>query len=154
MMRAAGGRPRVAALYVGLLLIATGSGRAQVPEIPDATLREIAVVRPDPRTGAVIIYNPIRCQQVGAACGFFRAHEYGHVAMRHQIPNPRAWPAQREAAADCWAAHNAHPQETLAAVQLFLAGGSSGNWQVYGDPVSRARRVRNCAIRAGRWAGR
>ena len=122
-----------------------------VPEIPDPTLGDIAMVRPDPRYGAVIVYNPIICQQIGLACGFFRAHEYGHVVLGHQYMHPAYYPAAREASADCWAARNATPQEIQAAVQLFLAGGSSPNWQVYGNPYQRAHRVRQCAIQAGRW---
>ena len=130
------------------------SGQIAVPEIPDPTLPDIAMVRPDPTYGAVIVYNPIICQSVGLACGFFRAHEYGHVVLSHQFRDPRFYPAEREASADCWAAQNGRPQEILAAVQLFLAGGSSGNWAVYGNPVQRAERVRLCAMQAGRWMGR
>ena len=46
---------------------------AQVPEIADPNLNDIAMVQPHPQYEAVIIYNPIICQQIGAACGFFRA---------------------------------------------------------------------------------
>ncbi|HEY2990610.1 MAG TPA: hypothetical protein VGL11_23040, partial [Candidatus Binatia bacterium] len=47
---------------------------AQVPEIPNPNLPDIAMVQPHPQYGAVIIYNPLACQQLGLACGFFRAH--------------------------------------------------------------------------------
>ncbi len=126
---------------------------AQIPEIPNPNLPDIAVVRPDQQYGAVIIYNPIFCQQIGLACGFFRAHEYGHVFLKHQFMNPWAYSAVREAQADCWAAQNGVPAEIFAAVQLFLQGGSSPNWQIYGNPHQRAQRVRQCAIQAGKWMG-
>jgi len=124
-----------------------------VPEIADPNLNDIAIVKPHPQYGAVIIYNPIICQQIGAACGFFRAHEYGHVTLGHQFMHPGAYPAQREAQADEWAAANAHPQEILAAYQLFMNGASSNNWQVYGNPHQRAQRLRSNAIKYGRWIG-
>ncbi|MFU1520392.1 hypothetical protein ACM25P_18185 [Vreelandella alkaliphila] len=50
---------------------------AQVPEISDPNLNEIAIVQPHPQYGAVIIYNPIICQQIGAACGFFEPMNMG-----------------------------------------------------------------------------
>ena len=126
---------------------------AQVPEIADPNLNDIAMVRPHPQYGAVIIYNPNICQQIGAACGFFRAHEYGHVTLGHQFMHPGAYPAQREAQADEWAAANGQPQEILAAYYLFLNGGSSPNWQVYGHPQQRAARLRQYAIKYGKWVG-
>jgi len=126
---------------------------AQVPEIPDPNLPDIAQVRPDPIYGAVIVYNPNTCAQIGLACGFFRAHEYGHVVLGHAHLHPAAFPAIREASADCWAAQNGNPIEIFAAYRLFLAGGSSKNWQVYGNPIDRARRLRFCALQAGKWIG-
>lgn len=126
---------------------------AQVPEIPDSNLPDIAQVRPDPIYGAVIIYNPNICVRIGHACGFFRAHEYGHVVLGHAYLDPAAFPAVREASADCWAAQNGNPIEIFAAYQLFLAGGSSTIWQVYGNPIDRAQRVQFCAMQAGKWIG-
>lgn len=111
------------------------------------------MVQPQPLYGAVIIYTPNACFAIGAACGFFRTHEYGHIAMGHQFLQPGAYPARLEAQADCWAAENGVPREIYAAVQLFLAGGSSPNLRVYGNPIQRAERVRSCAIRAGTWIG-
>ena len=129
-------------------------GVIEVPEIPDPNLPDIAMVLPHPEYGAVIVYNPIACQQYGLACGFVRAHEYGHVVLGHQFMHPSAFPAAREASADCWAAQNGRPNEILAAYQIFRAGMSSPNWPVYGNPIQRAERIRRCAIRAGRWIGR
>ena len=146
--------PTFCALLSLIVTIFLGTANAQqVPEIANPNLPDIAMVQPDPRFGAVIIYNPIICRQIGRACGFFRAHEYGHIALGHQYMDPRAYPARREAQADCWAAENGRPREIYAAVQLFLQGGSSGNWRVYGSPRQRAERVRDCAIDAGNWIG-
>jgi len=143
-------------LYGSALLIIMFSpfiSLAQVPEIADPNLNDIAIVKPHPQYGAVIIYNPNTCFQIGAACGFFRAHEYGHVTLGHQFMHPGAYPTQREAQADEWAAANAHPQEILSAYYLFLNGGSSPNWEVYGHPHQRAARLRQYAISDGRWIG-
>ncbi|WP_223827921.1 hypothetical protein [Vreelandella titanicae] len=126
---------------------------AQVPEIADPNLNDIAMVQPHPQYEAVIIYNPIICQQIGAACGFFRAHEHGHITLGHQFMHPGAYPAQREAQADEWAAANAHPHEILAAYNLFKNGWSSIKWWIYGHPVHRAARLRQYAINYGRWVG-
>ena len=126
---------------------------AQVPEIPDPNLPDIAMVQAHPLYGAIIIYTPITCRAIGPACGFFRAHEYGHIAMGHQLAHPASYPARREADADCWAAGRARPDEVLAAWQLFMSGRSSANWAVYGNPIQRAERVRFCAIEAGNWTG-
>lgn len=136
-----------------LLCFSFSASAQQVPEIANPALNDIAMVQPHPQYGAVIVYNPIICRQIGPACGFFRAHEYGHVVNRHQFTHPGAYPAAKEAQADCWAAANAPPHEVLAAVNLFWAGGSSQNWMVYGNPQQRAMRVRGCAIQSGNWIG-
>jgi len=122
-----------------------------VPEIPDPQLNDIAMVQNTPQ-GVVIIYNPILCQEIGAACGFFRAHEYGHIELNHGF-TPGLYPAIMEAQADYWAATNGIPEEILAAYYLFLFGGSSSYYQVYGTPQQRAARLRQFAIMAGTWIG-
>ena len=138
--------------FVFITLVGTTiSAHTQVPEIPDPQLPDIAVVQPHPQYGAVIIYNPNICNQIGLACGFFRAHEYGHVMLNHQFLHPGAYPAVREAQADCWAAIYGNPPEILAAYEMFMSGISSPNYQIYGHPLERAQRVKQCAIQAGTW---
>lgn len=139
-------------IFLCLLLIGSRA-YSQVPEIANPNLPDIAMVQPHPQYGAVIFYNPIICQQIGQACGFFRTHEYGHVVFGHQFLHPSAYPAVKEAQADCWAARNGNPYEVLAAYYLFLSGGSSPNYQVYGIPQQRAYRIKKCAIKAGNWIG-
>ena len=109
-----------------LLSMLLSSSAIAVPEIPDPSLNDIAMVKPDPYYGAVIIYNPVICHQIGPACGFFRAHEIGHVGSGHHLLPPYAYNSQVEFQADCWAASNGIPYEVFAAYQLFLSGVSSG----------------------------
>lgn len=126
--------------------------QTRVPQIADPKLNDIAIVQDDPEHGAVIYFNPMICQHIGAACHFFIQHEYGHIQFEHQRMEGN-YPADREQQADCWAASTANPYAIHAAYQLFLSGRSSANWEVYGSPQERAARVRECAIEADNWIG-
>lgn len=126
---------------------------SSVPEIADLSLHDVAILRPDPQYGLVIVYNPAICQMVGPACGFFLSHEHGHVAHEHQPRQSADQLATMESQADCWAAAHSNPREVMAAFYLFMNGGSSPNWEIYGHPRQRAARVRECAINAGNWVG-
>lgn len=124
-----------------LALFAASPAVSQVPEVPNPMLGDIARVIPTPQ-GPVIEYNPRICAQAGPLiCGFFRAHEYGHVSLRHGYR--QQWPAQAEAEADCWAAQNAPIAEVIAAYEFFLRGGGAG--PVHGTGPQRAARIRACA---------
>ncbi len=141
-------------LLSGLLLSisCSVSGVRAFWEIPDPNLPYIAKVRVDPRWGYVVIYNPDICQQIGAACGFFRTHEFAHYWLKHPLPlSPASFPSSLEGEVDCWTAKYGKPNEIFAAYQLFLEDGSNPNWNTYGDPVQRAKRIRTCAIQAGNW---
>ena len=139
-----------------LLIIATSTASAQTntPEVPNPNFGDIAAVFSDPSTptGAVIVYNPVICQKIGAACLFFRVHEHCHVALNHQF-QPGIHPTIRERDADYCAAANANPQVVMAAWNLFMNGGSSSNWHTYGSPYQRANRLCNFAFQAGNWIG-
>ena len=140
-------------LFISLTVNATA--QTATPEIPDQKFGDIAAVFPHAGspTGAVIVYNPIICQQIGAAaCDFFRVHEHGHVYLRHQF-QPFVHPTERERDADRFAAANAYPQAVLAAWYLFRSGGSSSNWHTYGTPFQRAHRLCVFAKQAGNWIG-
>lgn len=120
----------------------------QVREMPDPSLPEIAAVRMTP-VGPVIVYNPMLCERAGPPlCGFYRKHEYGHIALNHafraggQIGSPQA-----EAEADCWAARHATAAERQAAIQWFKNAGGS-DWH-YGTGLLRAERVQTCGGGAG-----
>ncbi|WP_170482230.1 hypothetical protein [Ruegeria arenilitoris] len=130
------------------------SAQTATPEIPNASYNDIAAVFPDPTspTGAVIIYNPTICQNIGAACGFFRVHEHGHVALGHHL-NPHIHPFQREFDADRFAATYAAPNEVFTAWQFFVSGWSSPNIAVYDTPANRAKRVCAFAKQINNWIG-
>jgi len=144
-------------LAAALCLAATiGGAQTPTPEVPDPSFGDIAAVFPSNAspTGAIIVYNPNICAQIGPfACEFFRVHEHGHVASGH-VFQPGKHPAAREAEADLYAATYANPQAVFAAWQLFMAGGSSSNWHTYGTPYQRANRLCNYAAQAGNWMGK
>jgi hypothetical protein len=124
-----------------IVLSVCSAANAQVPEIPNPNLPDIARVVPTP-AGPVIEYNPIYCQQLGPlVCAFYRAHEYGHVNLGHGY-RP-AWPQQMEAEADCWAARNSPREVVMAAHDFFMRGG--GSTPVHGSGPMRASRLRQCA---------
>ena len=134
----------VSKLGLGFFLVAalfSGRVSSQVPEIPNPQLPDIAMVTTDRYGNPVIIYNPMLCQQAGQAlCGFYRTHEYGHVALGHTIR--QAWPWQKEAEADCWAAQHASRSEVLAAYQWFSSGGGAS--PIHGSSWQRAARLEAC----------
>ncbi len=141
-------------LLSGLLLSASCSNVPTTPywEIQDSRLPEIAMIRMI-RTGAnVVIYNPVICQQIGDACGFFRLHVFAHDRLIHTIlPKPADYPASQEYQADCWAAKYGKPHEIYAAVQLISDEDRDKNLKIHGNPAQRAEQIRVCAIDAGNW---
>ncbi len=130
------------------------SGLTNSPEIPNPNFGDIAAVFADNRspTGAVIVYNPVICQRIGAACIFFKYHEHGHIALGHHV-NSFVTPMIRERDADNYAAQNAPPETIVVAWNLFNNGGSSSNWHTYGSPRDRAKRLCLFAKQAGNWSG-
>ena len=141
-------------LFFGFLLCISCSGTIVQPflEIPDPSLSEIAMVRVQPKNIRAVIYNPDTCEQIGAACGFFRLHAYAHGHLNHQIlVSPASYPASLETEADCWTAKYGKANETLAIVKLFLEEDVNTKWKIHGDPKQRAETIRSCAIEAGRW---
>jgi hypothetical protein len=124
-------------------------------EISDPDLDEIAMIRADPHWGAVVIYNPKTCIEIGDACGFFRLHAYAHTHLNHTLlASPKNYPASQKAQADCWAAKLGKSNETYAAYNLFLDKNRKSEWEIHGDPFKRAENIRSCAIEAGRWLGK
>lgn len=121
------------------LLISTQAD-AQVPEIPDITLPDIAMVRVI-NGQPVIVYNPQACQQAGPLlCGFYRAHEYCHIQLGHPIR--QMWPQAQEFEADCCAAKSVSNAEYASAFQWFASGG--GSTPTHGSGQQRAVRIRAC----------
>lgn len=132
-------RPITIALLIGA--VASLHVTAQVQEIANPQLPDIAMVTVLPNGQPVIIYNPVMCQQIGPAlCGFYRTHEYCHISLGHTIR--QIWPQQRELEADCCAGRNASDAEASAAYEWFSAGG--GTSPTHGFGQQRAARILAC----------
>ena len=133
---------RILYLVLSAFIFFCSNAAAQVPEIPNTNLGDIAMVTLDNFGNPVIIYNPIICQQIGPyLCEFYKAHEYGHVNLGHAYTGQH--PAVREAEADCWAAQNAPIPAVQAAIQWFSSGGGT-SWH-HGTGLQRAQRVIQCS---------
>lgn len=132
-------KPIVIALMFGVVAVLPVA--AQVNEIADPQLNDIAMVTVLPNGQPVIIYNPVICQKIGPAlCGFYRAHEYCHISLGHTIR--QMWPQQRELEADCCAARNVSDSEANAAYRWFSAGGGAS--PIHGFGQQRAARILVC----------
>ncbi len=141
-------------LFPGLLLgslLFEHVSAAQYWEISDTMLPYIARIRAHTNGGAAVLFNPDTCEEIGAACGFFKEHAYAHAHRNHILLPPEAYPATLEAEADCWAAKNGNPKEVYAAVQLLLDNNADPNLNITGNPVQRAEKIRACAETARNW---
>ena len=83
----------------------------------------------------------VRKESAGAEV-FFRAHEYGHIALQ----------TSSEVFADCWAARAlagspGGERAIAAAARLFELRRDEGS-TTYGTPGERAARIRSCAAEA------
>lgn len=131
---------KIASFTTLLLLCLRASAGIGVQEIPNPNLGDIAMVTVDNWGNAVIVYNPVLCQQMGSLlCEFYRWHEYGHIMMGHTII-PK-WPQVKELEADCWAARNAPHPVLQAAYQWFIMGG--GSTPIHGFGQQRAASSEN-----------
>ena len=131
---------------VGLLMLGIACMiSVHASEVYAQQLREIAVpgMRGIASVGyrgnqLTIEYNPRTCARMGPdLCAFFRAHEYGHIALRHL---ERGTPVrQAEYEADQWAARHVTQASRQAAIRYFNAG--RGGSLRHGSAASRAQRV-------------
>ena len=129
-----------ATLFVCCLLVPTPSVAQlmRVQEVPRFGQVGIAKLTRNRQGAKVIYYNPNTCRRLGRdACAFFRAHEYGHVALRHLERGTPPRIAEREA--DLWAARNSSPQVVQGALRYFRRGG--GGSLRHGTSQTRAQRV-------------
>lgn len=147
---------RLARLVAAIFMAMSAPVVAQTatPEVPTPGLSDIAMVvaNPNSPTGAVILFNPALCQQIGLACRFFAVHEHCHVMLGHHL-QPRGNKMIAERDADNCAARSAPEQAVLAAWSLFMSGASSADWHTYGPPQDRARRLCLFAAQFGNWGG-
>ncbi len=134
-----------ASLGAGLTTPTPQIGAYNAPDVPEIAvpgLPDIAMVTMR-NGGVVILFNPATCMQLGIACLFFKAHEYGHVGLNHLLNG--TFPRQAEAEADCWAGLYGDPPAIEAALRLFLAG--QGGSPSHGSPQERYNTVRACVQR-------
>jgi len=90
----------------------------QVQERSRWLLPDVAKVTLDASGRSQIDFNPAICRRLGPElCEYFRAHEYGHVNLRHLERGTPTRQAEREA--DIWAATNASPSAVEAARKYF-----------------------------------
>lgn len=122
-------------------------------ELSDPSHEEIASIRFFPWNSYVVIYNPVTCELIGDACGFFRGHAYAHYMLNHTLLPPKFYPALSERQADCYVAKYGKPNEIKAAVDLLLDVNRDPGLKIHGDPVIRAKNITGCAKQAGNWSG-
>ena len=135
------------AKLVQLLIIAIASFQVafsahavqEVEELAVPTLPDIAMVHFVPGKAPVIFYNPSLCFQAGRAlCEFYRYHEYGHIALRHDERDDLSL-KEKEREADRWAAEHAPRRSVIAAYRFFTSGG--GSTPIHGNSHNRAARM-------------
>jgi len=99
-------------------------------------LRDVAKVTLDSSGQSQIDFNPAICRRLGPElCEYFRAHEYGHVNLRHLERGVPTRQAEREA--DVWAAQNASPAAVEAARKYFARG--NGGSRYHGSSLVNQR---------------
>jgi hypothetical protein len=127
---------------------------ADVPVVPDDTLRDVAVTAPV-RGRPVIFYNPALLEHVGPDLGrFFLAHEFGHIAGGHTggalgAEDPRYSLDRRaqELEADCYAARwlaAAYPGSVEAAIRFFRLARGFRFDDLHPNGAERAARIAEC----------
>jgi hypothetical protein len=113
--------------------------QGQVTERARWLLPDVAKVTLDSSGSSQIEFNPAICRRLGPdLCEYFRAHEYGHVNLRHLERGVPTRQAEREA--DIWAATNASPSAVEAARKYFENG--NGGSRFHGSAKERAQRLR------------
>ena len=135
--------------------VATANPTALVQEIPDESLRDVAVAVYDP-VHPVIYYSPSLMQRFSPELGaFFMAHEYAHIFLKHTRasalgvdPSGRNRLLQsKELEADCLAAKRlggSRRDASLAAVRFFARLGSIQFDDEHPTGTERARQILTC----------
>ena len=141
---------RVIILSAFLLLFTLSASARALWEIPDPMLPYIAKIRYSERGGYDVVYNSKICEEIGAACMFFREHADAHETLNHPLYDPEYYTEIQEDQADCYAARVSKPKEVRAAVEL-MESDEAANYPITGDPLQRAKLIRECAIKRGNW---
>jgi hypothetical protein len=123
--------------------LALGEVEMPFPALPDTKLTSIATLKVAPDGTPVVFYNPEHCSKVGEnICLFYRAHEWGHIALQHvqrRVPLDMSEPE-----ADCWAAQHI-PKEAVVAAWAAFASGILQSPPQHGSSAKRAERLLGCA---------
>jgi len=128
----------IAIAAVSVLTVNSSEASGQVQERARWLLPDVAKVTLDSSGQSQIDFNPAICRRLGPElCEYFRAHEYGHVNLRHLERGVPTRQAEREA--DLWAARNASPSAVEAARKYFSKG-RGGSLQ-HGSARERAQRL-------------
>ena len=141
------------ALFICLALLTACNYAPVSPgwELRDPDLKEIAMIRADPHWGAVVIYNPNICDEMGDACGFFRLQAYAHKHLNHSLlAEPELYPNSLIAKADCWAAQYGKSNEIRAAIDILGDEDRNPDWKIHGNAKQRAENITACAEIAGK----
>lgn len=125
-----------------LLVASLASAQAfAIQEIPDSSINDAAIASIE-NGETVIRYNPENCGALGdQICKFYLSHEYGHIALGHQIGE--AYTIEEEYAADCWVTQNAPEHLAKAAYVYFMNEGEMNGW-AYGSGTQRAENISEC----------
>ena len=127
----------------------------RVREVPDSTLRDVAVAVADPNH-PVIYYNPRLMERFGPSLSaFVLAHEYGHIRFGHRrIPAGRQVSFDRdsllrnfELQADCYAAQVlvlVKPADLRVAIEFFRKMGDFRYDTEHPTGYERAEQIRSC----------
>ncbi len=144
-----------AVMIAGRPVPAPAPATAQVREIADLSLRDVAVAVYD-SAHPVIYYNPSLMRQFGPDLAiFFMAHEHAHIALKHTRSGAlRSDPSQRdrllqqkELEADCLAARRLGPagrDGALAAVRFFSRLGDRSFDAEHPTGTTRAAKILSC----------
>ncbi len=120
-------------------------------ELADPSHEEIASIRLSPWNSYAVIYNPVTCELIGDACGFFRGHAYAHYMLNHALLPPEFYPELSEKQADCYVAKHGKSNEIQSVVNLMLDENRDPSLRIHGDPLVRAQNIIDCAKQAGNW---
>jgi len=122
-----------------------------VPNLPD-----IAIASMDAQGPVIFVIPNVAMQTNHDFVTFSRAHEYGHIYLRHIRASfytsnrySQAWPQRtKENDADCIAAReliNAEPQAVYTAISLFSAEGNGRADALHPTGSERAANIQICA---------
>jgi len=127
------------AILMAICCVNLNKVSGQVQERVRWLLPDVAKVTLDASGQSQIDFNPTICRRLGPdLCEYFRAHEYGHVNLRHLERGVPTRQAEREA--DIWAAQNASPSAVKAAREYFEKG--KGGSRLHGSARERAQRLK------------